>query len=131
MGPKSLLEATWGVKKSVQAAFGLLDASWNALGRVWAPKKLIGIGSWTARGHRGDRFQHAWGPNGRPKGAPGGSQIGIQKRSELKMVKPCFLTTVARISMIFQVSGHHFGAKNMFKMGSEAYHRLGTRQKTS
>ena len=67
-GLKSILEPTLGVEKSVQAAFGLLDASWHALGRAWAPKKLIGIGSWTARGHRGDRFQHAWGPNGRPKG---------------------------------------------------------------
>ena len=86
-GPKSILEPTWEVEKSVQAAFGLLDASWNALGRVWAPKKLIGIGSWTARGHRGDRFQHAWGPNKRPKRTPGGSQIEVQKPSKLQMAK--------------------------------------------
>ena len=40
MGPRSILEATWKVKKSVQAAFGLLDASWSALGRLRAPKNL-------------------------------------------------------------------------------------------
>ena len=31
----------------------------------------------------------------------------------------------------FQVSGHYFCVKYMFKMGSESHHRLGTRQKAS
>ena len=113
---------------------GALGPSWVPFGRLLQPgggpggvlggaravlgrKNIIGDGSWTARSHRGDRFQHAWGPNGRPKGAPGGSQIGIQKRSELKMVKPCFLTTVARISMIFQVSGRSLRGQKWVQNG--------------
>ena len=71
--PKSILEPTWWVEKSVQAAFGLLAASWSALGALRSRKNIRGNGSWTARAHRGDRFQHAWGPNGCPKGVPGGS----------------------------------------------------------
>ena len=51
----------------------LLIASWSALGSSWSRKNLAWIGSWTARGHRGDRFQHAWGPNTLPKWVPGGS----------------------------------------------------------
>ena len=77
--PEERLPGTYGA---------LLDASWGALGGLRAPQKVIGNGSWTARGHRGHRFQHAWGPRLRPKKTPGGSQIGVPKRSELKMAKP-------------------------------------------
>ena len=84
-GPKQILEPIWRVEKSVQAAFGLLDASWNALGRVWAPKKLIGIGSRTARGHRGDRFQLAWGSKMGPRE---GSKKGLKTGPRLRTAKP-------------------------------------------
>ena len=39
MVPKRLLEATWGCPGSAQAAFGLLEASWRALGDLLDQKK--------------------------------------------------------------------------------------------
>ena len=66
----------------------LLDASWGALAGLRGPQKVIGNGSWTARGHRGDWFQHCLEAKYPPKRSPGESQIEVQKRSGLKIAKP-------------------------------------------
>ena len=66
MAPKCVLEPSWshlgGLLAMVLSSgrlfsppVGLLERSWKPRG----PKKVIGNGSWTARGHRGDRFQLA------------------------------------------------------------------------
>ena len=90
---KSVLEPTWGVEKSVQAAFGLLEASWSALGGLQGPKKVIGNGSWTAQGRQGDWFQRSWGPKGSQKGVQNGAKIEHRRRPEPKtrfFQKPLF-----------------------------------------
>ena len=58
-------------------------------------------------------------------------QIEVQKQSMLKIAKPCFLPTVARISMIFEVQGSLFRIKNGSKIGSESHLRRGSPQKAS
>ena len=85
MVPKSLLEATWGIQASIQAALRLLEASWNALGDLRDPKKVIGNGSWTARGHRGDWFQLSWGST---MGPGEGSKKGAKTGPRLRTAKP-------------------------------------------
>ena len=88
MAPQRPLGASW-------PAEGLLERSWRAPGelleRSWAVlghQKVIGNGSWTARGHRGDWFQHCLEAKYPPKRSPGESQIEVQKRSGLKIAKP-------------------------------------------
>ena len=41
MVPPWVLEATWGGPKSAQAAFGLLEASWRALGDLLDQKNTL------------------------------------------------------------------------------------------
>ena len=72
MAPQRPLGASW-------PAEGLLERSWRAPGelleRSWAvlgPKKVIGNGSWTAQGLRGDWFQHGLGVKCPPKVGPRG-----------------------------------------------------------
>ena len=98
---KSVLEPTWGVERSVQAAFGLLAASWSALGGLQGPKKVIGNGSWTAQGRQGDWFQRSWGPRGSQKGVQNGTKIELRRRLELKVAKSQKSCTVHRICLIF------------------------------
>ena len=73
MEPKWLLEASWRGQKSVRAAFGLLEASWEAPGGPPEPKqtilnrqKTIRIGPWPARGRIQDPFQRSRGPKKLP-----------------------------------------------------------------
>ena len=60
---------------------GSLEASWRPLGtlleRSWrpsGPEQIIGNGSWTARGHRGDWFQHCLEAKYLPKRSPRGQK---------------------------------------------------------
>ena len=87
MAPQRPLGAAWpaeGLLERSEWALGeLLERSWAVLG----PQKVIGNGSWTARGHRGDWFQHCLEAKYPPKRSPGGSQIEVRKRSKLKLAK--------------------------------------------
>ena len=77
----TLLEPSWRPLGYGSIFRSLIFASsWplGALLEASGPKKVIGNGSWTARGHRGDRFQLAWGPKTLPKRA----QEGPKTRSE-------------------------------------------------
>ena len=59
--------ASWRTLGAVLAASrsigSLLERSWSALEGSWSRKNKVGIGSWPAQGHLGDRFQRSWEPN--------------------------------------------------------------------
>ena len=59
MMPTWVLEATWGGPKSAQAAFGLLEASWKALGGLLDQKEVLLIGSWRLLEKFQDSFQRS------------------------------------------------------------------------
>ena len=85
MGPGGLLEVSrsspggsWSPRGDLQTAWSAPGARppkfsnakiWleSALGAAKSQTNLAWIGSWTARGHRGDRFQVDWRPNTLPK----------------------------------------------------------------
>ena len=106
---------------------GLLEGSWRALG----PKKSSPGGPWTALKEIPREVSALLGPKALQKGGPKCAQNKVQKRFELKMVKPQNSHTVHRISMMFHVSGLFFDVKNGSKMGSKSFHRRRRRQKAS
>ena len=59
MVPTLVLEATWGGPRSAQAAFVILEASWNALGVLSDQKKVLLIGSWRLLEEFQDSFQRS------------------------------------------------------------------------
>ena len=68
---------------------GRMGRSWMPLGALLEafgpPQKVIGNGSWTARGHRGDWFQLSWGS----KMGPGEwSKKGPKTGPRLRTAKP-------------------------------------------
>ena len=98
--------------------------------QVLTEKKVLGSALGRPEGTSETGFSM---PGGKipPKKSPGGSQIEVQKRSGLKIAKPGFLTTVARIPVIFEVQGPFFGAQSGSKMWSESHLRRGSPQKAS
>ena len=115
--PGGLLEASWNALGALLEAFGAQKSNWKRL--LDGPRPLRRLVSALPGGQI---------PS---KRSPGGSQIEVRKRSKLKMAKPWFLTTAARISMIFEVPGSLLGTKNGSNIGSESHLRRGSLQKVS
>ena len=59
METEQLLEITWGGPGSAQAAFGILEASWRALGSVRSRKQVLLTRSWALYEESQDSFQRS------------------------------------------------------------------------
>ena len=129
IAPRSPLGTSWPPEGLLEWSRGPLVAVWEA---SWALLERVLQASWALLGVSWALLRRSWRllrAKSFPKLSPGGSQIGCRRRLELKMAKPCFLTTVYGIVRIFEVPGHHFVTYNRSKMGSESHLRRGSHQK--
>ena len=117
------LEASWtllGQPGGILGALGAaLEASWPLLGRSWRPLGRSGV----CLGRSWDGLKRILRAKRLPKRSPGGSKTGSRKRLELKRAKSQNFEDVLRNSLIFKVSGLHFGDQNGSKTSSELQHR--------
>ena len=125
MVPKRLLEATWGCPGSAQAAFGLLEASWRALGSLRSRKKSALDSLLGALRRLPRQFSAIIGAKRLPKWGLKCAPNGVRKRLRLKMLKTRKSCTVQRISMIFLVPETHYGSK----VGSKKVSKTGSRHR--
>ena len=104
MEPTSVLEATRS-PGSPRAAFGLLEGSWRALGELRSRKKsaldsLLGAPRRISR-----QFSTILGAKRLPKRTPGGSKMGSQIGSRLKMAKSQKLQYLSHENLGFEGPG--------------------------
>ena len=114
------LGTSWALLGRSWALGGLLEQSLRAFGAILEAIRAILEASWMVLKPSWKRFGSSWGPNQSPKvtqRGPKRSQIDLLRRLELKMAKPQNLSTVRRISMIFDVLRALLGTTIVTKSG--------------